>query len=140
MSGHDYMGRGHLSGTYDRGDGEADLEWTPPRCPDRELWGEDCGGDAYSHKSLADPTGLIRCSDCDGLWDSEGEPIASGASRSQAAALVALWAFNTSHTWEAAGVYTQERFVKVRDTREWGGFRLKNYGRHNYSELRRGKA
>jgi hypothetical protein len=73
----DYMNNGGWTGTLDRGDGEADLEYDPPQCPDRKLRGKQCGGDAYygNTENIDDPDGLIRCSDCDGVWDRHGDPI-----------------------------------------------------------------
>lgn len=59
-----------LSGTMDRGDGEADLEMDPPCCP------ENCGGDAYRAKPHDDPElERWKCSDCDGEWNRYGEWI-----------------------------------------------------------------
>lgn len=57
-----------LSGTLDRGDGEADLSFDPPPCP------EHCGGDLYRDGAI------WRCSDasyntCAGAWDDEGEEL-----------------------------------------------------------------
>ena len=71
-----YMDQGGWTGTLDRGNGEADLQYDPPPCPDRKLHGGSCGGDAYygNTQNIDDPEGLIRCSDCDGTWNIKGEP------------------------------------------------------------------
>ena len=70
--------QGSWSGTLDRGDGEADLEYDPPQCPDRSQGFSNCGGDAYMapashHKSVEDQVWL--CSDCSGRWDGYGDAL-----------------------------------------------------------------
>ena len=69
------------NGTYDRGDGEADLEIESPQCPDRQAGVSDCGGDAYLllHAPDSDPDNLQlerwQCSDCDNQWNGLGEEV-----------------------------------------------------------------
>jgi hypothetical protein len=51
-------------------DGEPDLEWEPPPCPER------CGGDAHQTRTATIREGEVwRCSDCDGAWDGCGDEL-----------------------------------------------------------------